>query len=66
MSGVVWMKNKKIGFISLGCSKNLVDSENMLGILSENDYEITKILQAVNGRSYVMNLSMNIDVTETQ
>ena len=35
------MKNKKIGFISLGCSKNLVDSENMLGILSENDYEIT-------------------------
>lgn len=30
------------------------------------DYEITKILQAVNGRSYVMNLSMNIDVTETQ
>ncbi len=35
------MKNKKIGFISLGCSKNLVDSENMLGILSEKNYEIT-------------------------
>ncbi len=41
MSGVVWMKNKKIGFISLGCSKNLVDSENMLGILAENGYIIT-------------------------
>lgn len=30
------------------------------------DYEITKVIQAVNGRSYTMNLSMNIDVTETQ
>lgn len=31
----------KIYFISLGCDKNLVDSENMLGILHENGYEIT-------------------------
>ena len=29
-----------IFFISLGCDKNLVDSENMLGILKDNDYEI--------------------------
>jgi len=28
-------------FISLGCDKNLVDSENMLGILNSNGYEIT-------------------------
>ena len=32
--------NYKIGFISLGCSKNLVDSENMLGILSKKGYSI--------------------------
>lgn len=30
-----------IYFISLGCDKNLVDSENMLGILHENGYQIT-------------------------
>ncbi len=30
-----------IYFISLGCDKNLVDSENMLGILHENGYKIT-------------------------
>lgn len=30
-----------IYFVSLGCDKNLVDSENMLGILNENGYQIT-------------------------
>ncbi|MDQ3819807.1 MAG: 30S ribosomal protein S12 methylthiotransferase RimO, partial [Acidobacteriota bacterium] len=32
---------KKIGFISLGCPKNLVDSEVMMGRLREAGYEIT-------------------------
>jgi ribosomal protein S12 methylthiotransferase len=31
----------KIGFISLGCPKNLVDSEVMMGRLKQNGYEIT-------------------------
>ncbi len=31
----------KVGLISLGCPKNLVDSENMLGIIRENNFEIT-------------------------
>lgn len=31
----------KVLFISLGCDKNLVDSEEMLGILTEKGYEIT-------------------------
>ncbi len=31
----------KVGIISLGCSKNLVDSEVMLGLLKENGFEIT-------------------------
>ncbi len=35
------MKNKKILFISLGCDKNLVDSEVMLGILADRDFEMT-------------------------
>lgn len=33
--------NKKIGVVSLGCPKNLVDSELMLGLLNSMDYEIT-------------------------
>ena len=32
---------RKVLFISLGCDKNLADSEEMLGILVENGYEIT-------------------------
>jgi ribosomal protein S12 methylthiotransferase len=32
---------KKVGFISLGCPKNLVDSEVMMGQLRQNGYEIT-------------------------
>jgi ribosomal protein S12 methylthiotransferase len=30
----------KVGMVSLGCPKNLVDSEVMLGILARRDYEI--------------------------
>ncbi len=32
---------KKIGFVSLGCAKNLTDTETMLGLLSGDGYEIT-------------------------
>jgi ribosomal protein S12 methylthiotransferase len=32
---------KKVGFISLGCPKNLVDSEVMMGQLKANGYQIT-------------------------
>ena len=32
---------KKIGFVSLGCAKNLTDTETMLGLLADGGYEIT-------------------------
>jgi ribosomal protein S12 methylthiotransferase len=32
---------KKVGFVSLGCPKNLVDSEVMMGQLKQSGYEIT-------------------------
>ena len=35
---------KKVGFISLGCSKNLVDTEMMLGIMEKGGYQLTKDL----------------------
>ncbi len=31
----------KIGFVSLGCNKNLCDTENMMGLLAENGFTIT-------------------------
>ena len=41
MSKTTLKKATRIGFVSLGCPKNLVDSEVMLGTLSEQGYEIT-------------------------
>jgi ribosomal protein S12 methylthiotransferase len=32
---------KKVGMVSLGCPKNLVDSEVMLGVLAQQGYELT-------------------------
>lgn len=32
--------NKTVGMVSLGCAKNLVDSENMLGMLRDRGYQI--------------------------
>ena len=40
----------KIGFVSLGCSKNLVDSERIMGVLRANGHELVndpKIAQAI-------------------
>ena len=31
---------KKVAIISLGCAKNLVDSENILGLLIKNNYQV--------------------------
>ena len=35
---------KKLGFISLGCSENLVDTEMMVGIMEKAGYELTEDL----------------------
>jgi len=35
-----WGDYMKVGFISLGCSKNLVDSEKMMGMLLSGNHEI--------------------------
>src|SRR5690348_12013215 len=36
-----WRHMTKVGFVSLGCPKNLVDSEVMMGILTRDGYELT-------------------------
>ncbi|MBQ9306347.1 MAG: 30S ribosomal protein S12 methylthiotransferase RimO [Clostridia bacterium] len=35
------MRNMKVGLVSLGCNKNLVDSETALGLLADHDFVIT-------------------------
>ncbi len=30
----------KVGFISLGCSKNLIDTEVTIGLFKKNGYEV--------------------------
>ena len=41
MSKTSQIRTSRVGFVSLGCPKNLVDSEVMLGVLAERGYEIT-------------------------
>jgi len=37
----VYILRKKVGIVSLGCPKNLVDSEIMLGLIEKENYDIT-------------------------
>lgn len=41
MQGTKLENKRKVHFISLGCPKNLVDSEMMIGSLTQSNYEIT-------------------------
>lgn len=41
MSNTEIVKNKKVHFVSLGCPKNLVDTEIMVGTLMKQGYEVT-------------------------
>ena len=50
---------KKVGFVSLGCPKNLVDSEVMMGHLKQNGYEITS--EAADAETVVVNTCGFID-----
>jgi ribosomal protein S12 methylthiotransferase len=41
MNNTEVIKNKKVHFVSLGCPKNLVDTEIMVGTLMKQGYEVT-------------------------
>jgi ribosomal protein S12 methylthiotransferase len=55
---------KKIGFISLGCPKNLVDSEVMMGRLREQGHEITT--DAAEAETLVVNTCGFIDAAKKE
>ena len=54
----------KVGFISLGCPKNLVDSEVMMGQLKQNGYEITS--DASDADTVVVNTCGFIDAAKKE
>ena len=49
------MKHKTIDFISLGCSKNLVDSENLMGLFEAHGYNVTHDSDEPQGDVVVVN-----------
>src|ERR671932_888472 len=55
---------KKVGFISLGCPKNLVDSEVMMGQLKQKGYEITG--DAAEAETLVVNTCGFIDAAKRE
>ncbi|HWS53062.1 MAG TPA: 30S ribosomal protein S12 methylthiotransferase RimO [Pyrinomonadaceae bacterium] len=55
---------KKVGFISLGCPKNLVDSEVMMGRLRAEGYEITT--DAAEAETVVVNTCGFIDAAKKE
>ena len=52
-------ENKNLHFISLGCPKNLVDSEMMIGSLMKNGYQVTD--EAEDAETIVVNTCSFID-----
>jgi ribosomal protein S12 methylthiotransferase len=55
---------KKVGFISLGCPKNLVDSEVMMGRLKQEGYEMTS--DAAEADTLVVNTCGFIDAAKKE
>src|SRR5438874_3418168 len=55
---------KKVGFISFGCPKNLVDSEVMMGQLTRNGYQITA--NAAEAETVVVNTCGFIDAAKKE
>jgi ribosomal protein S12 methylthiotransferase len=54
----------KVGFVSLGCPKNLVDSEVMMGILAREGYELTT--QAEEAEVLVVNTCSFIEAAQKE
>src|SRR5260221_6375962 len=54
----------KVGFVSLGCPKNLVDSEVMMGILAREGYELTP--RADEAEILVVNTCSSIEAAQKE
>ncbi|MBQ2890612.1 MAG: 30S ribosomal protein S12 methylthiotransferase RimO, partial [Clostridia bacterium] len=55
---------KKVSLVSLGCSKNLVDAEQMTGLLEEAGYEV--ILDEEDGDIMIVNTCAFIEAAKQE
>ena len=53
------MKRKRIDIITLGCSKNLVDSEQLMRQLEEAGYSVTHDTENPEGEIAVINTAVS-------
>jgi ribosomal protein S12 methylthiotransferase len=60
----IMIRMNKVGLISLGCAKNLVNSEQMLCLLSQAGYEITEDLSGAD--AVVVNTCAFIETAKTE
>jgi ribosomal protein S12 methylthiotransferase len=60
------LKKDKVNVITLGCSKNLVDSENMMTQLKANDYEVTHEASDEDANIIVVNTCGFIDLAKQE
>jgi ribosomal protein S12 methylthiotransferase len=59
-------RKDKINVITLGCSKNLVDSENLITQLRGNDYEVTHEKEESDANIVIVNTCGFIDVAKKE
>jgi ribosomal protein S12 methylthiotransferase len=60
------LKKDKVNVITLGCSKNLVDSENMMTQLKANDYDVTHEASDEDANIIVVNTCGFIDLAKQE
>ncbi|MDX1911587.1 MAG: 30S ribosomal protein S12 methylthiotransferase RimO, partial [Saprospiraceae bacterium] len=59
-------RKDKINVVTLGCSKNLVDSENLITQLRGNDYEVTHEAAESEANVVIVNTCGFIDVAKKE
>lgn len=59
-------RTDKINVVTLGCSKNLVDSENLITQLRGNDYEVTHEAEKSDANVVIVNTCGFIDVAKKE
>jgi len=60
------LRPDKVNVITLGCSKNLVDSENMITQLQANDFEVVHDSQGEDARIVIINTCGFIDLAKEE
>ncbi|MFT5764424.1 MAG: ribosomal protein S12 methylthiotransferase [Saprospiraceae bacterium] len=60
------LRKDKVNLITLGCSKNLVDSENIITQLRGNDYEVTHESEEEDANVVIINTCGFIDLAKEE